>query len=128
MFEELAERADRAMRTFNARNTAEMVHTAIRAAVTANGTGDLESSALSALSERRGWHQSADHEFVCSFGKRKATLAIPTPFDPHQLTRLVTRVEINVFLGGGSDDTLLRELQALAQRELERLFAAETAN
>jgi hypothetical protein len=58
-------------------------------------------------------------------GERSSVLTVPRPFDAEQLTRLITRVEVNVFLGG-VDDALIRELQSLAQRELQRLFDLET--
>lgn len=111
--EELAERTDRAMRTFAARTTAEAAFHLVR-------SGD---DVLDALAAQRGWSRRSDHEFVCAFGGRTSTLNIPDRFDPEQLARLITRVEVNVFLGGGADDLLLRELQSLAQRELQRLFA-----
>ncbi len=110
--EELAERADRAMRTRAARTTAETVHAMLRAS-----TDPLES-----LATQRGWSRRNDREYVCAFGGRTSTLNVPTVWDTEQLARLITRIEVNVFLGGGADDLLLRELQALAQRELQRLF------
>jgi hypothetical protein len=110
--EELAERTDRAMRTFAARTTAEAAYHLVR-------SGD---HVLDALATQRGWSRRSDREFVCAFGDRTSTLNIPEHYDPEQLARLITRVEVNVFLGGGADDLLLRELQAMAQRELQRLF------
>ena len=113
--DDLAVRADRAMRTSAARNTAEAAFTLV------SGSTDP----LAALAVQRGWSRAGDRAFVCSFGGRSATLDIPLAWDAEQLARLITRTEVNVFLGGGADDLLLRELQALAQRELGRLFDEE---
>ena len=110
--EELAERTDRALRTRTARNTAEAVYTFV----------STTPNPLDALPSQRGWTRRADNEFVCSFGGRSSTLNVPANWDQHQLARLITRIEVNVFLGGGADDLMLRELQALAARELQRLF------
>lgn len=125
-FSLLAERADRAMRTFSARNTAEAAYEMVQEALLSPEAADAESRVLSALAKQRGWKQKNDREFVCTFGDRSCTLTIPRPFDRQQITRLITRVEVNVFLGGHRDDSLMRELQSLAQRELQRLFDAET--
>jgi hypothetical protein len=111
--QDMAERADRALRTSNARNTAESVFSLFRSS----------RDVLSTLAARRGWTQRNDREFVCMFGDRTSTLNVPAHYDTEQLARLITRIEVNVFLGGGADDLLLRELQSLAQRELHRLFA-----
>lgn len=110
--EALAERADRAMRTSGARTTAESVYTMVRDA----------DDVLEALAVRRGWSRRNEREFVCAFGNRTATLAAPRPFDQAMIARMITRAEVNVFLAGGADDLLVRELQAIAQRELEQLF------
>lgn len=110
--EGMAERADRAMRTFAARNTAQSVYTLVR----------NSSSVLDELATMRGWTRRGAQDFVCSFGGRSATIAIPRTFSPLELARLITRTEVNVFLTTGTDDLLMRELQALAQRELQRLF------
>jgi hypothetical protein len=110
--EDLAARTDRALRTSTARNTAQAVFTLIQS------SPDI----LSALSTQRGWSRRGEREFVCAFGGRTSTLNVPATWDAEQLARLITRIEVNVFLGGGADDLLLRELQALAQRELQRLF------
>ena len=110
--EDLATRADRAMRTRAARTTAETVYTMVRSS----------QDVLESLSTQRGWSRRNDREYVCAFGGRTSTLNVPTAWDIEQLARLITRIEVNVFLGGGADDLLLRELQALAGRELERLF------
>ena len=110
--QDLAERADRALRTSNARNTAESVFSLMQ-----SGADPLQG-----LASRRCWTQRSDREFVCVFGDRSSTLNVPVVYDAEQLARLITRIEVNVFLGGGADDLLLRELQSLAQRELQRLF------
>jgi len=114
--EEMAERADRAMRTSAARRTAETVYELVRSSP----------DVLAALSTQRGWTRRNDREYVCSFGGRSSTLNVPAAWDSQQLARLITRIEVNVFLGGGADDLLLRELQALALRELQRLFEEGT--
>lgn len=113
--EEIAARADRAMRTRAARNTAEAVYTMIQSSP----------DVLESLSTQRGWSRRNDREYVCAFGGRTSTLNVPAVWDTEQLARLITRIEVNVFLGGGADDLLLRELQALAQRELQQLFAED---
>ena len=122
----LAERADRAMRTFSARNTAEAAYEMVQEALLSPEAVDAESRVLSALAKQRGWKKKNDREFVCTFGDRSCTLTIPRPFDRQQVTRLITRTEVNVFLGGHQDDALMRELQSLAQRELQRLFDLES--
>jgi hypothetical protein len=108
----LAERADRAMRTFAARNTAHSVFELVR----------TSASVLDDLATIRGWSRRGENNFVCSFGGRSATIAIPPQFSPLELARLITRTEVNVFLTNGTDDLLIRELQAMSQRELQRLF------
>ncbi len=123
----LAERADRAMRTFSARNTAESVYEMVQEALLSPEAIDVESRVLSGLARQRGWKQKNDREYVCTFGDRSCTLTVPRPFDRQQLTRLIARVEVNVFLGGGADHAFLQDLQSLAQRELQRLFDMETA-
>jgi hypothetical protein len=125
MIEELAERANRAMRTFSARNTAEAAYTVVQEALLSAEAIDAEARVLKALETQRGWTRRHEREFVCTFGERSSVLTVPRPFDAEQLTRLITRVEVNVFLGG-VDDALIRELQSLAQRELQRLFDLET--
>ena len=110
--QDLAERTDRALRTSNARSTAESVFSLLRS----------NTDPLVGLASRRGWAQRSEREFVCVFGERSSTLNVPAGYDAQQLARLITRIEVNVFLGGGADDLLLRELQAMAQRELQRLF------
>ena len=126
MIEELAARADRAMRTFSARNTAEAAYTVVQEALLSAEAIDAEARVLKALASQRGWTRRNDREFVCTFGERSAVLNVPRPFDRKQLTQLITRIEVNVCLGGGVDDALMRELQSLAQRELQRLFDLET--
>lgn len=111
-FEDIAARADRAMRTRAARTTAETVHAMLSAST----------DPLASLATQRGWSRRNEREYVCAFGGRTSTLNVPASWDTEQLARLITRIEVNVFLGGGADDLLLRELQALAQRELQRLF------
>jgi hypothetical protein len=126
MIEELAERANRAMRTFSARNTAEATYMVVQEALLSAEAIDAEARVLKALEKQRGWKRRNECEFVCTFGERSAVLTVPRPFDAEQLTRLITRVEVNVCLGGGVDDALMRELQSLAQRELQCLFDQET--
>lgn len=100
------------MRTFAARNTAHAVFELVR----------TSPNVLDELATMRGWTRSGDRDFVCAFGGRSATIAIPRQFSPVELARLITRTEVNVFLSMGNDDLLIRELQAMSQRELERLF------
>ncbi|HVG24487.1 MAG TPA: hypothetical protein VND45_10060 [Thermoanaerobaculia bacterium] len=110
--ETMAQRTDRALRTSGARRTAESVYELMRSSI----------DPLETLSRQRGWSRRAERVFVCSFGGRTSTLDVPRVYDAETLARLITRIEVNVFLGGGADDLLLRELQAMAQRELQRLF------
>lgn len=110
--EDLAVRADRAMRTSAARGTAQSVYTLVRS------SPDL----LGALATLRGWSRRSEREFVCAFGGRSAILAVPDPLDVEELASLITRIEVKVFVGLGADDLLVRELQALALRELQQLF------
>lgn len=124
-FTVLAERANRAMRTFNARNTAEACYALVQEALMSPESADAESRVLNALSKEHGWTRKNDREFLCTFGDRSCTLTVPRPFDRIQLTRLITRVQLNVFHGGGTDHTLMQDLQLLAQRELQRLFDSE---
>ena len=123
MFDDLAHRADRAMRTMSARRAAEEMY-GLMVASTAGAPHDPAGALLSALAARRGWRRRDEANFVCTFGTRKGTLTVPSPFDATQLIRLVMRVEINVFLGD-SDPAILADLHALAQRELQLLLAAE---
>lgn len=125
MFEELAERADRAMRTFSARNTAESAYSVVRDALLSAEDEDAETRVANALARRRGWARRGEREFVCTFGDRSSVLTLPKPFDSAQMAQLITRVEVNVFLGEGMHYDVLRELQALAQRELQRLREAD---
>ncbi|HYI13199.1 MAG TPA: hypothetical protein VEK57_29405 [Thermoanaerobaculia bacterium] len=117
MVEDLARRTDRALRTSSARDAATGAYEALRRA-------PEEPDLLTALASRRCWHRRGEREFACTFGGRTATLTVPRPFDGAQMARLITRVEVNVFLGD-SDPILLRELQGMAQRELERLLEDE---
>jgi hypothetical protein len=125
MIEELAERANRAIRTFSARNTAEGVHAMVAEALESNpgaGAADASTRILEALASRRGWMRRNDREFICTFGDRSSVMNVPTQPDVRLLARLITRIEVNVFLGAGVDHALMPELQALAQRELEQAF------
>src|SRR5688572_22954243 len=122
MFDDLAHRADRAMRTMSARRAAEEIYSLMVASV--SRTDDGANELLSALATRRGWRRLDERQFVCVFGTRKGTLTVPSPFDAMQLIRLITRVEINVFLGD-SDPLILADLHALAQRELQLLCASQ---
>lgn len=118
MFDDLAHRADRAMRTMSARRAAEETYALMVA--TDLGGDDGAARLLSALESRRGWQRQDERQFTCVFGARKGTMTVPSPFDAMQLIRLITRVEINVFLGD-SDPEILADLHSLAQRELQLL-------
>lgn len=82
---------------------------------------DPEELILAALERRPGWHRRSPREFVCSFSGRNGSMAVPRPFDFDVLTRLIARVEVNVFLGD-CEPPMLKDLQFLSQRELERLL------
>ena len=60
----LAERADRAMRTFSARNTAEAVYELVQEALLSAEAIDAESRVLNALAKQRGWQQKNEREFA----------------------------------------------------------------
>ena len=60
----------------------------------------------------RGAHPRRDR------GERAVTITVPTPFNAAAMLRLVVRTEVNVCLGD-ADATLLADLHAIAQRELE---------
>jgi hypothetical protein len=122
MFDDLAHRADRAMRTMGARRTAEETYGLLASHAALERAEDL----LAALATRRAWQRQDERHFVCTFGTRRGTLTVPSPFDPIQLAHLITRVEINVVLGD-SDPAVLADLQALAQRELHLLIASDEA-
>ena len=123
MFDDLANRADRAMRTMNARRAAEETYS-LMVDSASREPDDRASTLLSALAARRGWRRQDERQFVCAFGARRGTLTVPAPFDAVELVRLIMRVEINVFLGD-SDPVILADLHALAQRELQLLLASE---
>ncbi|HEV7768980.1 MAG TPA: hypothetical protein VGQ76_28565 [Thermoanaerobaculia bacterium] len=125
MIEELAQRADRAMRTFSARNTAESAYSAVRDALLSAEDDNAETRVANALSQRQGWKRLSDRDFVCTFGDRSSAMTMPRPFDSGLMPQLITRIEVNVFLGDGLHYEVLRELQALAQRELQRLKEAD---
>ncbi|HYO79264.1 MAG TPA: hypothetical protein VE010_22560 [Thermoanaerobaculia bacterium] len=111
----LAERADRSMRTSHARRTTEDTYEALRPSM------HNQAALLEALAARRCWARSDETHFVCTFGERTSVLTLPIPFNAQAVMRLVTRAEVNVFLGD-SHDVLLPELHRIAQRELERLM------
>jgi hypothetical protein len=117
----IAERADRSLRTFSARRTTEETYETLRPFVRAG-----EHALLDALGTLRSWTRPGYDRFICAFGDRSAILTVPIPYNPQALLRLITRTEVNVFLGD-SDATLLPELHAIAQRELETLMARDRA-
>lgn len=123
MFDDLALRADRALRTSSARRTAVEIYELARDAVRRGDPAaqGAEEQILDALSHRPGWRRRGEREFVCTFSGRTGTMAVPRPFDFEVLTRLVARVEVNVFLGD-CDPQILKDLQSLSQRELQRLL------
>jgi len=125
MLEDLAERADRAMRTYSARNIAESAYALVRDALLSAEEGDAETRVCNALAARSGWKRLNERDFVCTFGDRSAVLTVPRPFDAQQMAQLITRVEVNVCLGRDAAHPMLRELQSLAQRELQRLRDAD---
>jgi hypothetical protein len=125
MLRHQSERIDRTMRTFTARRTAESAHDLVAEAMhRASGASAAaqQEAILETLAARVAWTRTGPRELVCTFGRRSATLNVPSPFDPQQFAALIARVEVNVYLGDSSDE-LLRELQSLAQRELHLLFA-----
>jgi hypothetical protein len=119
MLQSIAERADRSLRTFSARRTTEETYETLRPFVRSG-----EQALLDALGGLRSWSRPEYGRFLCTFGDRQAILTVPIPFNPQALLRLITRTEVNVFLGD-SDPMLLPELHSIAQRELERLLARD---
>lgn len=111
--ESIAARADRSMRTFAARSIAERLFEKL-------GDAESEDALLHALASAGSWAREDDAHFTCAFGERRVTITIPTPFNAAAMLRLAVRTEVNVCLGD-ADPTLLTELHAIAQRELERL-------
>lgn len=111
------------MRTMSARRAAEETYHLMLGA-SSRASDDRKETLLTALAARRGWQRLNDRDFVCKFGARKGTLTVPSPFDAIELIRLITRVEINVFLGD-SDPVVLADLHALAQRELHQLLDSQ---
>ncbi len=123
MFDDLAHRADRAMRTMSARRAAEETYSLMQA-TEPRESADRAEALLAALAARRGWQRHDERQFVCTFGGRRGTLTVPSPFDAIELIRLIMRVEINVFLGD-SDPVILADLHSLAQRELQMLLTPD---
>ena len=123
MHDDLAVRADRALRTSSARRIAVEIYELARDAVNRpdSSAAGQEERILDALARRPGWRRRADREFVCSFSGRNGSMAVPRPFDFEVLTRLIARVEVNVFLGD-CEPAMLKDLQFLSQRELQRLL------
>lgn len=123
----LARRADRAMRSFAARNVALGAYTTVsipkRDGRSARGDHDV---LLASLERRPGWTRRGANEFVHTFGGRKATVSMPWRFDAAVLAALITRAEVNTILGD-TEWTLLSELQSLAARELQYLCARSTS-
>ena len=119
MLSSIAERADRSLRTFSARRTTEETYEALQPFVQSG-----EEALLGALGSLRSWSRPEYSRFICSFGDRSAILTVPIPYNPQALMRLITRTEVNVYLGD-SDPMLLPELHSIAQRELERLLARD---
>ena len=115
-----ANRADRAMRTRTARAKAASVHDEL--AHLTNGSETSDAVMLDILSRRPGWIRQDAREFVHAFGKRRSVISIPRGVDARQLIELVVRAEIAVLLGD-CDWSILRDLQALAARELQQLAA-----
>ena len=111
--ESMATRADRSMRTFAARSIAQNVYEKL-------GDAPSEDALLHALGTARSWKRGDDGRFTCAFGDRNVTITVPTPFSAPAMLRLVVRTEVNVCLGD-ADPTLLADLHAIAQRELESL-------
>lgn len=122
----LARRADRAMRTFAARNTASSAYAAV-SVITSNGRSvrHPQHVLLASLESRPGWTRRSAHEFVHTFGSRQAEVTVPWHLEAPVLAALITRAEINTILGD-AQWTLLSELQALAARELQHLCATSS--
>lgn len=122
----LARRADRAMRSFAARNMATSAYTTVstlegnRRSTTAD-----QHALLTSLERRPGWTRQSTHEFIHRFGSRKVTVTMPWRVDAPVLAALITRAEVNTILGD-TDWSLLSELQALAARELQHLCERNT--
>lgn len=123
----LARRADRAMRTFAARNTASSVYATVNV-MKSDGRPVRHSQhvLLASLESRPGWTRRSAHEFVHTFGRRQVEVTMPWRLEAPVLAALITRAEINTILGD-TEWTLLSELQALAARELQHLCATASS-
>lgn len=120
----LAARADRGMRSLSARQCALEAHALLsRAAAKAPAREALNAVALSMLAERRGWSRLDGDQFTFAFGNRRAVVALSAQWSPAEIASVITRTEIKV-LHGDMGGELVRHLQELAGRELNRLFAS----
>lgn len=122
----LARRADRAMRSFAARNVAANAYTTVSVLKGNRRSTTVDQQALLTLLERRpGWTRQGTREFAHQFGARNVTVTMPWRVDAPALAALITRAEVNTILGD-TEWSLLSELQTLAARELQHLCTRNT--
>lgn len=113
----LAAQADRTLRTFTARRVATETYAMVQASQSLDPV-----RLLTGLERRATWSRVGDHEFACSFGPRRATLALRQGTNVEELARMITRIEVRVLLGD-LEYAVVAQLQSLADSELQRLLA-----
>ena len=116
-------RADRALRTMVARRCAADAHALAQQLGRRSMSAVLSrSTILDALASRTGWTRLNADQVTCSFGGRRAVIRVPATLTAEQLAMLLARTEVRVLLGDAGFG-LVRDLQTLADCELQRLFA-----
>jgi hypothetical protein len=110
------------MRTLSARKKAETINRDLRDLMAAaRASSDPAEALLNGLANRSGWSRRGTRELVHRFGQRQAVITIPREIDLPRFIALVTRAEVSVLLGD-CDWDILKDLQALASRELEQIW------
>lgn len=118
---DLAERADRALRTLVARRcAAEAYDFARRLAMSTRSDALPADRVIERLASRPCWKRVTPRQLVCSFGSRRAVLTVEQSIVAPQLASMIARTEIRVLLGD-ADAGLVAHLQTFAGRELVRL-------
>lgn len=113
-----AQRVDRALRTATARRIAQEVF-AWATATRVNEPMLL----LRSLATRPTWFRASDDEYFCAFGRRRSSVVARSMRDLEEVAAMIVRTETRITLGDVSMPVAL-DLQAYAERELQRLFAS----